>query len=150
MLPRTLPPVVGDVAVVLARVLLGVVLIAHGWQKYFETGISGTAAGFEKIGIPLPTVSAIFAGTVELLGGTLLILGAFSAVVGVLVALNMLGAAMFVHIPKGEGIFVKTNGWELVGVIAAGALLLAAYGAGRYSVDGLLAQRTSARHDAKV
>ena len=88
------------------------------------------------------------------LGGLLLIigvggwaiLGAFTTVVGALVAVDMAGAALFVHIPKGEGIFVKTNGWELVGVIAAGALLLAAYGAGRWSVDALLAGRKHARH----
>ncbi len=141
MLPRTLPPVVGDAAIVIARLLLGVVLIAHGAQKFFDTGISGTAAGFAKLGIPLPMVSAVFAGTVELVGGALLILGAFTAVVGVLVAVDMAGAALFVHLPKGEGIFVKTNGWELVGVVAAGALLLAAYGAGRYSLDHVLAAR---------
>lgn len=146
MLPRTLPPVVGDVAIVIARLLLGAVLIAHGAQKFFDTGITGTAAGFAKLGIPLPTVSAVFAATVELAGGALLILGAFTAVIGVLVAVDMAGAALFVHLTKGEGIFVKTNGWELVGVIAAGALLLAAYGAGRWSVDALLAGRKHARH----
>lgn len=136
-----LPGTVGDIVIVVARVLLGVVLMAHGWQKYFDSGIAGTAAGMEKLGIPLPTVSAAFAATVELVGGALLLLGAFTAVVGVLVAVDMLGATLFVHIPKGEGIFVKDNGWELVGVIAAGALLLAAYGAGRFSLDHALAAR---------
>ena len=141
MLPRTLPGPAGDIAVVVGRVLIGVVLIAHGWQKFFHTGIGGTAAGFAKIGIPLPTVAAGYAAAVEMVGGALLLLGAFTAVVGVLVTLDMLGAAMFVHIPKGQGIFVGTNGWELVGVIAAGALILAAFGAGRFSVDGFLAAR---------
>jgi putative oxidoreductase len=143
MLPRTLPGPAGDIVILIGRVLLGVVLIAHGWQKLFDSGISGTARQFAGVGIPLPTVAAVFAATVEVLGGALLLLGAFTAVVGVLVVLDMLGAAVFVHIPKGEGIFVKTNGWELVGVIAAGALILAGFGAGRFSVDGFLAVRRS-------
>ncbi|HET9117035.1 MAG TPA: DoxX family protein [Pseudonocardiaceae bacterium] len=43
-------------------------------------------------GVPLPTASAAFAGIIELVGGALLILGAATAVVGVLMALEMLGA----------------------------------------------------------
>ncbi|WP_219413265.1 hypothetical protein [Pseudonocardia nigra] len=42
-----------------------------------------------------------------------------TAVVGLLVALNMLGAALFVHV--GAGVFVADGGWELVGVIAVTA-----------------------------
>jgi putative oxidoreductase len=64
--------------------------------------------------------------------------------VGVLVVLNMLGAALIVH--AANGIMVSNGGWELVGVIAAAALVLAAVGAGRYSVDHAIAgRRTPAR-----
>ena len=51
----------------------------------------------------------------------------------------MVGAAVFVHIPN--GMFVASGGWELVGVIAAVLLALAAAGSGRYGVDHLVRDR---------
>jgi putative oxidoreductase len=141
---RTLPSSVRDAALLVARLLLGVVLIAHGSQKVFTWGIGGTAQAFEGMGVPLAPVSAVFSALVELVGGALLLVGAGTAVVGVLVVLNMLGAALIVH--ASNGIMVSNGGWELVGVIAAAALVLAAVGAGRYSVDHAIAgRRTPAR-----
>lgn len=60
-------------------------------------------------------------------------------VFGVLLLVNMLGAFFFVHI--GNGIYVTDGGWELVGALGAGALVLAVVGAGAYSVDALLGRR---------
>jgi putative oxidoreductase len=139
---RTLPPSTRDGALLLARLLLGVVLIAHGWQKVFTWGLGGTAQAFAGMGVPLAPVSATYAGVVELVGGALLVLGAGTAVVGVLVVLDMLGAALLVH--GANGVMVTGGGWELVGVIGALALVLAAVGAGRFSVDHAVAGRRAA------
>jgi putative oxidoreductase len=136
---RTLPPSVRDAALLVARLLLGVVLIAHGWQKVVTNGLGSTAEGFSRMGVPAAPVSAAYAGIVELVGGALLLVGAATAVVGVLVVLDMLGAALLVHI--GNGVMAGDGGWELVGVIGALALVLAAVGAGRYSVDHAVAAR---------
>jgi putative oxidoreductase len=57
-------------------------------------------------------------------------------VVGVLLALDMLGAYLFVH--AGNGLFVEKNGYELVLTLGAAGLLLAAVGPGRYSLDHVL------------
>ena len=66
---------------------------------------------------------------------------------GALVVLDMLGAFLLVHI--GNGVFVTDNGFELVAVIAAVALLLVAVGPGRLSIDHALAgRRTAAVHRA--
>jgi putative oxidoreductase len=139
----TLPQTARDALMLVARIALGVVLIAHGWQKFAEYGIGGTAASFGKMGVPLPAVSAVFAAVVELIGGLALLAGAATVVAGLLVVLDMLGAFVLVHI--GNGVFVTDNGFELVVVIAAAALLLVAAGPGRYSVDHALAGR---RHTA--
>jgi putative oxidoreductase len=136
---RTLPPTVRDGALLVARLLLGVVLIAHGWQKVVTNGLGATAEGFGRMGVPLAPVSAAYAGIVELVGGALLLVGAATALVGVLVVLDMLGAALLVHV--GNGVMASDGGWELVGMIGAVALVLAAVGAGRYSVDHALATR---------
>ena len=139
---RTLPPSVRDVALLVARLVLGVVLVAHGWQKVFTNGLGATAEGFAGMGVPLAPVSAAFVGLVELVGGVLLVAGAATALVGVLVVLDMIGAALLVHVAN--GVFASDGGWELVGVIGATALVLAAVGAGRFSVDHVLASRRTA------
>lgn len=130
-----------DLALLAARVVVGVVFIAHGLQKFVTFGLDATAQGFAGMGIPLPTLSAGLAGAIELGGGIALLLGAFTTVAGALTALHMLAAALLVHV--GNGVFVGDNGWELVGALGGASLALAAAGAGHLSVDGLLARRAS-------
>jgi putative oxidoreductase len=139
MLNRPLPAPARDIAMLIARVILGVVLFAHGWQKLMINGISATYGQFEKLGIPLAIVSASFTSFVEFVGGVLIILGALTTTVVALDLIVMVGAAGFVHITN--GIFAKDGGWELVGVIVAVELALAAFGPGCYSVDHLIARR---------
>lgn len=134
-----LPASTRDALLLVARLVLGVVLVAHGWQKLVTNGLAATGQAFAGMGVPAPSISATFAAIVELVGGAMIIAGAATAVACVLVVLDMLGAATIVHIPK--GVFASSGGWELVGVIAGGALLLAAVGAGRFSVDHVVRAR---------
>ena len=128
-----------DTALLIGRIALGIVLVAHGWQKFFTFGISGVAANFDKMGIPLATASATFAGVVELIGGILLIIGLAVPLVGLLVAIDMTGALLFVHAPN--GVFVDGGGYELVLVIGALGVVFAGVGAGAYALDRLVAGR---------
>ncbi|HEX4252647.1 MAG TPA: DoxX family protein [Pseudonocardia sp.] len=133
-----LPEGARDSAVLVGRVLLGVVMFAFGWEKWVTNGLSATAAGLKADGVPFPLLSATFAGTVEVLGGALLILGALTAVVGVLMAVDMAGAIVTTH----QYVSVTGRpGFALTGAILAGALLFAAHGAGRFSVDHLVGAR---------
>ncbi|WP_433169123.1 DoxX family protein [Kribbella sp. CA-247076] len=125
-----------DLVLLLSRIGLGVVFIAHGWQKFQTNGLDRTAAGFEQMGVPAPTLSAYYATGIELLGGAALILGVLTPVVGVLLALDMVGALAFVHLSN--GVFVSEGGWELVAALGLLSLTLAVVGAGRFSVDNLL------------
>ncbi|MCW2720577.1 DoxX family membrane protein [Pseudonocardia sp.] len=145
MFNRPLPAPARDIALLIGRVVLGVVLFAHGWQKLMIDGIAGTYGQFEKLGIPLAIVSASFASFVEFVGGVLLIAGALTTTVVALDMVVMVGAAGFVHIT--HGIFAQDGGWELVGVIVAAELALAATGPGRFSIDHLISSRR-AREDA--
>lgn len=128
-----------DITALVARLLTGSVLIAHGWQKFNEWTIAGTTQAFEGMGVPLPGLSAPLAAVIELVGGILTLIGLGTRWVGVIVAALMAGAAIIAHVPN--GIFVDAGGWELVGMIAAAGLALAASGAGRVSVDHLIASR---------
>jgi putative oxidoreductase len=125
-----------DVTLLIGRIALGIVLIAHGWQKFFTFGISGATASFEQMGIPLAGAAAIFAALVELVGGILLIIGLAVPLVGLLVAIDMAGALLFVHAPN--GVFVDAGGYELVLVIGALGVVFAGVGAGAYAIDRLI------------
>jgi putative oxidoreductase len=136
---RPLPERYRDIALLVARVLLGVVMFAHGYQKMVINGIGRTTEGFESLSIPLAIMSASFVTVVEFAGSALLILGALTPFVSACNLVIMGGAVVFVHAKN--GIFVADGGWELVGVIGAGFIMLAAVGPGRYSVDHVINNR---------
>lgn len=137
------PAAVRDAGLLVTRVILGVVLIAHGWEKFAINGIEGTGAFFDSVGIPGATVAAAVVGAIELVGGILLILGLLTPLVAVLVVVVMIGAFFTVHI--GSGVYVANNGWELVAVVGLAAAVFGLVGPGRYSVDAVLAGRRAAR-----
>jgi putative oxidoreductase len=131
-----------DLSLLIARVGIGVIFVAHGWQKFFTNGIDATQQAFDGMGVPLPDLSAIAAATIELVGGFALIAGVATPVVGILLFLDMLGAFVIVHVDK--GIFVSEGGYELVLALGVTSLLIAATGAGRLSIDGILGGRSRA------
>lgn len=132
-----------DVAALIARVVVGVVFAVHGWMK-FDTGWDGVTRSFAESGVLLPRLAAGYATVVEFGGGLLLIAGLLTPLTGLLLAVNMLGAYVFVH--AGQGVLVDEGGFELVGALGSTALLLAAAGAGRISLDHLLFGLFHGRH----
>ncbi|MGW6931028.1 DoxX family protein [Lentzea sp. NPDC054927] len=125
---------VKDVAALIGRIAVGIVFVAHGWQKWTEFGLAGTGASFEKMGVPLPSVSAAFAATVELAGGLALIAGVLLPIAGLLLAVNMAGAFVLVH---ASGPLIGQGGSELVIVLGAAALALG-FNGGAYALDRVL------------
>ena len=136
-----------DVCITISRILVGIVLIAHGWQKYDSWTIDGTAKSFDSMGVPWPDATAQIATYFELAAGVLLILGLLVRVVGPLLFIQMAFAFGFAH--WGKGVFVADGGWELVGVLSAAGLALAASGSGRFSLDYLFMTPVRARKERK-
>jgi putative oxidoreductase len=128
-----------DLALLVTRVALGVILLAHGWQKLDTYTLAGTAASFGDMGIPLPTLAAYFVTAVELIGGAALIVGVLAPLAGVLNMISLLGALVLVHVEN--GVFVENGGYELVLALFVGLTVVALLGAGRFSIDGLLGRR---------
>lgn len=127
------------VAFLLGRVAIGVIFFAHGWSKFFATGLAEVEKGFTGIGVPLPALAAPGVAALELVGGAALILGALLPVFGVLLAADMIGAIVFVHGSK--GFFAGEGGYEFVLALAAASLMIAFSGGGAFAVDALWHRR---------
>jgi putative oxidoreductase len=93
------------------------------------------------MGIPLPSVAAPSVALLELFGGLALVAGLFTRAAAVGLALVMLGAMLFVHLPAG---FFAPNGIEFVLTLFGAAAALALAGPGGWSVDAVRARRKSA------
>lgn len=135
---RTSAVDLAGVANLLLRVTAGGILAAHGWQKVFLNGIGSVTGNFEKMGVPLHTVTGPAVSILEFAGGISLALGLFTRPVAFLLALNMLGAIVLVHWPAG---LFGPAGFEFPMILGVTALFFAARGAGVYSIDEALAGR---------
>ena len=127
-----------DRAMLLLRLVLGVIFIAHGYQKVFTYGFSGVTTSFAQTGIPFPSLVAPLIAILELVGGIALLFGAFTRVVAILIACEMLGAIIFVHAKAG---FFNPKGFEYPLSNFAMLVAVALIGAGAYSIDAMFARR---------
>ncbi len=127
-----------DRAALVLRLVLGAVFIGHGYQKVFEMHVSNVAGFFDTLGVPMAGLTGPFIAYLELLGGLAILLGAFTRVIALLLACDMLGAIILVH---AKGGFFAPKGIELVFGIFGMAIALVFLGAGAYSIDAMLARR---------
>ena len=127
-----------DAALFIFRVTLGLVFVAHGWQKLFVQGPVETAGQFSAFGVPQAKLSAYIAGVGELVGGALLVVGLLTTFIAGALALLMVAALYFVHLSR--GIFVSDGGFEYVAVLIAGLFIIVVFGSGRASIDGVLSR----------
>ena len=120
------------------RVVVGIVFLAHGWQKISHMGIHGVAGFLGMLGIPIPAVSAAVLIAVEFLGGIALILGLGTRWVSLLIAFDMLVAILAVHMKNG---FFMPQGFEYPLTLLAASISLALTGGGAASLDSALIRR---------
>lgn len=123
-----------DVGVLILRLVLGVTLAAHGYNKFFGGGrIPGTARWFESIGMKPGKFHATVAATTEMAAGLGLAAGFLTPIPAAGFVSLMLVAAWTVH--RANGFFIVKEGWEYNLVLAVSAVGVATLGAGKYSLD---------------
>lgn len=125
--------------VTVLRLVVGIVFVAHGGQKLFVWGFDNVAGFMGKVGIPAPMLAAIVVTLVEFLGGLALVVGSFTRWAAALLAINMLGAIMTVHLKAG---FFLPAGVEFALTLLAANVALVLLGSGEASVDRLLSRRS--------
>ncbi len=126
-----------DFGLLIVRLALGPMIIAHGYNKMFGAGgLAGTTRWVEGLGLRPARVHAVLASTLEMGTGALVIAGflmpaASAALVGLMAV-----AAVTDH--KGKGYFMFRNGCEYVVLVAMVAVGVASTGPGAWSLDHAL------------
>jgi putative oxidoreductase len=133
-----------DLVLLLARIGLGVIMLGHAKLMYdFAGGLAGVGQLWEQMGMPLAAVTGPGVVLFEFVGGIAMIVGFAVPIVGVLMALNMVGAWMLVH--TSPLFSMDHNGPELAIMVGLLSLVLAVIGSGRFGVDHLIIPRLRRR-----
>jgi putative oxidoreductase len=126
-----------DLALLVLRLVVGLLFVGHGAQKLFGVfgggGLEGTAGMFDSIGLQPGWLHARAAGTAEFLGGALIALGLFTPFAAAALIGVMTAAIVTVHAKN--GIWNSNQGYEFNVVLSAAVFALAGIGAGAWSLD---------------
>jgi putative oxidoreductase len=122
-----------DLALLVVRLVFGLFLAAHGYNKVFGGGgLAGTARWFGSIGMRWPQLQARLAAFTELGAGLLFAAGLLTP----LGAAGMIGVMTVASYAAHRGnFFVFKEGWEYTASIAVAAWAVATIGPGDISVD---------------
>jgi len=138
--PRPLIPVLGryygftsDLAYLIVRATVGLMLVPHGYAKVMMIGVSAVAAMLTRYGIEpaLPFAYVIMA--VETIGGIMIAIGLLTRPAAALAVIEFLVIIFVVHWPKGYG--VGGGGIEYPLMWGLMLLAVALRGGGPWSVD---------------
>lgn len=142
-------------ATVLIRALVGVVFVSEGIQKFLYVDSVG-AGRFAKIGIPTPELMGPFVGVVEIVCGTLVLLGLVTRLAAIPLIAVMAVAIVSTKIPilLGEGFWgfslrklPEYGFWSMAHeartdfAMLLGSAFLVLVGAGPWSLDARLATK---------
>lgn len=125
-----------DLGLLVLRLALGGIFLAHGAQKMFGAfggpGINGFVQVLQKMGFQQASTLALVTGGTELAAGALLVLGLFTPLAAAGVVGLMANAAMM---KVSGGFFAATGGFELEATLGALGLGLMFTGPGRVALD---------------
>ena len=108
------------------RIVVALLFLQHGLQKYF---------GFPSAG-PSMTPLLYVQGLIEIVGGLLLLVGAYSRVVAFVLAGDMAAAYFMAHFPRSY--FPAVNGGDAAVLYCLVFLYILFAGGGPWSVDRLV------------
>jgi len=126
-----------DLGKLVLRLSLGIFILLHGVNKLFD--ISGTVGWMSSVlqshHLPGFIAYGVFVG--EVIAPIMLILGIYSRIGGLIIAVNMIFAVLLVHTSE-LLVLGSSGGWalELQGTFFFMALVIFLIGGGRYALKG--------------
>ena len=126
----------------LVRLLVGSVFVSEGVQKFLFPEALGVGR-FAKIGIPLAHLSAPFIGVVEIVGGTLLVLGLLTRLAASLLLADIAVAIATTKLPMlaSKGFWATAHEARTDWSMLLGLVFLLVAGAGSRSLDAHITRR---------
>ena len=127
-------PALDDLAKLMLRLALGILIFFHGWAKV-KHGVGGIEAMLAMRGLPAFLAWGVYVG--EVVAPVLIMLGIYTRLGAALILVNMLFALLLAH--SGHfGHFTSSGGWrlELQGMFTVAALAILMLGSGRYALGG--------------
>lgn len=124
-----------DIAYTLVRVIIGYILLMHGWGK-FNSGLGSVVGLMDKIGLSPGIFFGGAAMFLETVGALCVAIGLFTRFFAAALAIEMGIAFLVVHLPKGFA--ANQGGFEYVLLLGVVLFAIAVRGGGPYSVDRLI------------
>lgn len=130
------------ISYLLIRLIVGCVFLSEGIQKFLFSDSLGVGR-FIKIGIPAPDVMAPFVGVVEIVCGTLILVGFFTQLAAIPLIIDMLVAISTTKIPMllAKGFWAMAHEARVDWSMLLGSGFLLIVGGGRWSLDAFVARR---------
>ena len=125
--------------ILLMRVSLGLLFLAHGLLKVFVFTLPGTAQFFNSVG--LPGFMAYPVTLLEVVGGLALLVGLYSRWVAIALFPILFVATFKLHWANGWLFTNENGGWEFPAFFAAATLVQFLLGDGAFSLASWLRQR---------
>ena len=126
--------VLKDIALMLTRIIMGVIMVTHGWHRWQNEGITAEANILEHAGIPNPGLMVWLLIGFEVIGGIFLIFGLATPAIGL--GLMVLNIGIILTL-RSHTFYVHNSGWEYNAVMTIVGLVLMTHGAGRIGLDNL-------------
>jgi uncharacterized membrane protein YphA (DoxX/SURF4 family) len=123
-------------ATILIRLLVGAVFLSEGIQKFLFPAALGVGR-FTKVGIPAPQFFAPFVGVVEIVCGTLLIVGLVTRLAAIPLMIDISVAIITTKIPMlyTAGFWSMAHEARTDYCMLLGLLFLLLVGSGPFSID---------------
>ena len=138
-------------SVILIRLLVGVVFLSEGIQKFLFPDQLG-AGRFLKIGLPSPELLGPFVGGFEILSGTLVLMGLLTRLAAIPLLVIMAVALTTTKWPilVNQGFWTMAHEARTDWSMTLGALFLLVVGGGPWSVDAWFDSQRSNRSERRV
>ena len=125
--------VLKGITLMLARIVMGFIMVTHGWHRWQNEGIAAEAGILEQAGIPNPGLMVWLLIGFEVVGGIFLIFGLATPAIGL--GLMVLNIGIILTL-RSHNFYVHDSGWEYNAVMAVVGMMLS-HGAGRLALDNL-------------
>ncbi|MGD0590409.1 MAG: DoxX family protein [Bacteroidota bacterium] len=136
-----------DRAIFAVRLMVGCVFLSEGIQKFLFSESLGVGR-FIKIGIPAPEIMAPFVGVVEIVCGTLVLIGMITRIAAIPLIIDMLVAISTTKIPilLEKGFWAMAHEARVDWSMILASIFLLVVGGGSWSLDELIEKHCGERN----